>query len=151
MSSTVNKPLVRRKLGLIAEELGRLLSFRDVSLEELLGDFIRQAAVERILERIINRAIDINEHLIAELATGEEDRITRLTYRDTFLMLADLGVYPRAFGESVARSVGLRNVLVHEYNTVDPAQVHSSIRSCLRDYERYIRYVEAFVERLPEP
>lgn len=145
----VNKPLIRRKLQLIAEELGRLLRFRDISLDELLQDFVRQAAAERILERIINRAIDINEHLIAELATGEEDQITRLTYRDTFLKLAEMGVYPRDFAESIARSAGLRNILVHEYNTVDPAQVHQSIRACLQDYERYIQYIETFIAQLP--
>lgn len=110
----LNKPLIRRKLHLIVEELGRLLHFRDVSLEALMQDFIRQAAVERILERIIHRAIDINTHLIVELTTGGEEKITRLTYRDTFLQLAELGVYLRDFAESIARSVGLRNVLVHE-------------------------------------
>jgi uncharacterized protein YutE (UPF0331/DUF86 family) len=146
----VNKHLVRRKPQLIAEELGRLLEFREMSLEELKQDFIRQAAVERILERIIQRVLDINAHLIAELATGGEEKITRLTYRDTFLQLAELGVYPRKFAESVARSVGLRNILVHEYNAVDVSQVHASIRECLQDYERYIEYVRAFIDQLTD-
>ncbi|MCG6867600.1 MAG: hypothetical protein LJE91_02390 [Gammaproteobacteria bacterium] len=39
--------------------------------------------MERILERIVMRAIDVNEHIISELSTGE-GRSTRLTYRDTF-------------------------------------------------------------------
>ncbi len=147
----VNKPLVRRKLHLIAEELGRLLHFRDISLEVLMQDFIRRAAVERFLERIIHRAIDINTHLIAELATGAEEKIARLSYRDTFLQLAELGVYPRKFAESIARSVGLRNILVHEYNMVDVAQVHASIGACLQDYERYVQYVESFINQLPDP
>ncbi len=146
----VHKPFVRRKLQLIAEDLGRLLPFRDLSVDELLRDPIRQAAVERLLERIVTRAIDVNEHLIAELATGQEEKITRLTYRDTFLKLADLGVYPREFAESIARSAGLRNLLVHEYNTIDYTQVYNSIRSCLEDYERYIHYVESFLATLPE-
>jgi len=144
----VNKLLVRRKLQLIAEELGRLLTFQNISLDELKQDFIRQAAVERILERIIQRALDINAHLIAELATGGEEKITRLTYSDTFLQLAELGVCSREFAESVARSVGLRNILVHEYNAVDVAQVHTSIRECLQDYERYVAYVTAFLDKL---
>lgn len=147
----VNKPLVRRKLHLIAEELGRLLHFRDISVEELRQDFIRRAAVERILERIIHRAIDINIHLIAELATGAEERITRLAYRDTFLQLVEVGVYCREFAEAIARSVGLRNMLIHEYNTVDVAQVHASIGACLQDYDRYVQYVESFINHLPDP
>lgn len=52
------------------------------------------------------RAIDINEHLISELATGQEDKITRLTYRDTFLKLTALGIYPQTFAEQMATSAG---------------------------------------------
>jgi uncharacterized protein YutE (UPF0331/DUF86 family) len=51
-------------------------------------------AVERLLDRIIMRAIDINEHLIGELGAGE-GRSTHLNYRDTFLLLASLNVYPQ--------------------------------------------------------
>jgi uncharacterized protein YutE (UPF0331/DUF86 family) len=50
----------------------------------------------------------------------------------------------------VARSVGLRNILVHEYNAVDVAQVHTSIRECLQDYERYVAYVTAFLDKLSD-
>lgn len=93
------------------------------------------------------RAIDVNEHLVSELATGREEKATRLTYRDTFLKLADFGVYPRDFAERIARSAGLRNILVHDYNDIDRNIVHSSIRSCLVDNQQYVDYVTAFLER----
>jgi hypothetical protein len=77
----VRTDLVRRKLHLISEDLARLLPFREVSLEELQADDVRMAAVERMLERIVMRAVDVNEHLLSELATGREPRIARLSYR----------------------------------------------------------------------
>lgn len=138
--------LVRRKLQLIADELGRLAQFRDASLEQLVSDDIRLAAVERILERIVLRAIDINEHLIASLATGDEARTTRLTYRDTFRRLADLGVYPAEFAERIADSAGLRNVIVHEYNDVDHRIVHASIATTLEQYGAYVRLVSDWLQ-----
>ncbi len=137
---------VRRKLALIAEDLERLAGFRDVSLEALRADEVRLAAVERMLERVVMRAIDVNEHLLAELASAE-GRISRLTYRDTFLMLADLGVYPKDFAQRIAASAGLRNILVHDYNDADRRIVHASILSCLRDYREYIERVADFVDR----
>jgi uncharacterized protein YutE (UPF0331/DUF86 family) len=137
--------IVRRKLQLIAEDLGQLAAFRDASYEEVTADFVKLAAVERMLERIVMRAIDVNEHLISELATGEEERITRLSYRDTFLRLAALGVYDTAFAEQIARSAGLRNVLVHDYNDADRRIVHGAIRDALRDYRRYVEHVDAFL------
>jgi len=138
---------VRRKLGLIAEELDHLTAFRDETVESLRDDVVKLAAAERFLERIVTRAIDVNEHLIASLATGDDDRVTRLTYRDTFLRLAGLGVLPEDFAESIAASAGLRNILVHEYNDVDHELLRGSIRDCLQDYARYIRYVEAFIDQ----
>ena len=147
----VRPELVRRKLQLIAEDLGRLVRFKDVTLGELDDDFVAMAAVERLLERIVMRAIDANMHLITELATGREEKITRLTYRDTFLMLANLEVYPVDFGQRIARSAGLRNILVHDYNDADRQVVHGAIRTCLEDYHRYVEHVDAFLDRIEPP
>lgn len=136
---------VHRKMQLIADDLGRLVRFKDETLASLIGDDLKLAAVERMLERIVMRAIDINEHLISELATSEE-RTSRLTYRDTFLMLADLGVYPGEFAARIANSAGLRNILVHDYNDVDHKIMHDSIRGCLQDYHRYLEHLVVFLQ-----
>lgn len=59
--------LIKRKASLIQDDLGKLTSLAHFSLQEIVSDFLRQAALERLLERIISRAIDINEHIIAEI------------------------------------------------------------------------------------
>ncbi len=145
----VRREFVTRKLHLIADDLEWLVRFKDDSLESLKSDELKLAAVERILERIVMRAIDINEHLISELGTGE-GKSTRLTYRDTFLFLTGLGVYSKEFSEEIARSAGLRNILVHDYNDVDRKIVHASIRHCLQDYHKYVESVRSFLDRLPD-
>lgn len=138
----------QRKLHLIAEDLGRLLQYRDESWESITADFVKLAALERLIERIVMRAIDINEHLIAELGSGTESRTARLTYRETFLRLADLDVYPKDFAERIARSASLRNILVHDYNDADRRIVCGAIRPCLEDYRSYIESVAAFIDRI---
>jgi uncharacterized protein YutE (UPF0331/DUF86 family) len=138
---------VRRKLQLITDELGRLTQFRDIGYDELIGDPLRLAAIERLLERIVLRAIDVNEHLIAALSTAEEDRTTRLTYRDTFLRLVALGVYEESFAQQIARSAGLRNILVHEYNDVDHRILHAAIPQALEQYHTYVSAVNRFLDR----
>jgi uncharacterized protein YutE (UPF0331/DUF86 family) len=137
---------VERKLQLITEDLGRLAGFRSVSYESFVADPLRVAAVERMLERVILRAIDINEHLISELQTGAESKTTRLTYRDSFLKLADYGVYSGDFAQRIAPSAGLRNVLVHEYNDIDHKIVHTAMREGLADYASYVDHVRSFIE-----
>jgi uncharacterized protein YutE (UPF0331/DUF86 family) len=141
----LRREFVERKLQLIAEELGRLTEFRDVALHELVADPVRLAAVERMLERIVLRAIDVNEHIIGALATGTEQKATRLTYRETFLQLADHGIYSREFAERIASSAGLRDILVHEYNDIDHRIVHASIRTALVDYATYVESVDALL------
>lgn len=146
----IREDFIRRKLQLIGEDLARLVRFKDLTLDELLADDIRLAAVERIIERIVMRAVDVNEHLLAELLPPDA-RSTRLTYRDTYLALADVGVCTPEFAREIATSAGLRNILVHDYNDVDRRILHRSIGSCLRDYKRYVEQVEAFIAGLRAP
>lgn len=141
---------LERKLQLIAEDLLRLSEFRRDSYEALISDPIRLAALERILERMVLRAIDANEHILSELATGAEEKSTRLTYGDTFRKLAEHGIYPREFAERIARSAGLRNILAHEYNDVDHRIVHGAIPTALEQYTAYVDALRAFVERRRE-
>lgn len=142
----VRLDFVKRKIHLITDDLAKLASFKDEPYETLVENFTKLAAVERLLERIVTRAIDINEHLIAELERPETPKTTRLTYRDTFLKLAGLGVYPSDFAEQIAKSAGLRNILVHDYNDVDRHIVYDSINSCLEGYSRYIEYILDFLK-----
>lgn len=86
--------------------------------------------------------------LSASWVRAKENRPV-FTYRDTFLLLAELGVYSKDFAEQIGRSAGLRNILVHDYNDADRKIVHGSITSCLQDYHQYLEYVHRFLERLP--
>ncbi|GAB5534157.1 MAG: DUF86 domain-containing protein [Rubricoccaceae bacterium] len=138
--------LIRRKLYLIAGDLELLERYRDISYEDLVGDPIALAAVERILERIVMRAVDVNQHLISTLGEGVAARSTRLTYKDSFLRLPDLGVVPPDVAQAVAPSAGLRNILVHEYNDVEHLILFESIGSCLDAYPRYASALLAFVD-----
>ena len=133
------------KISLIGEELERLKEFSEFSFQEVVSDFRTQAVVERLLERIINRAIDVNQHLIAE--TLPEEMQSPKSYKETFLKLAEIGVYPKDFSESIAKSAGTRNALVHDYNDVDYSKIYSSVSDCLKDYHQYCDYILKFLEK----
>ena len=140
----INKIFVKRKISLIQDDLANFSHFAQYSFEEIAKDYIKQAATERFLERVVNRAIDINQHLIAELAT--KDTSSPKTYTDTFIMLPDLGVYSKDFATEISKSVGTRNKLVHEYDKVDQKIIYDSIADCLRDYQQYCGYILKFLE-----
>lgn len=139
----LNKRFIKRKITLIGEELERLKEFSDFTLEELAKDYIKQAAVERLLEKIINRAIDVNQHLIAELS----EKTTPKSYKETFLELSEINVYPRDFAEQISKSAGTRNVLTHDYNNIDYSKIYNSIFDCLKDYHQYCQYILDFLDK----
>ena len=138
----VNKEFIQNKIELIQKELIDLEKLSHYKLEEIIGDFLKQNTLERVLEKIIMRAIDINQHFIAELSEKEE---SPKTYKETFIKLAGLGVYPKDFAENIAKSVGTRNILIHEYDVIDYSRIYSSIEDCLKDYKKYCDYIIKFL------
>ena len=140
----IDQALVKRKLHLNQQELKWLEAFAPLTIDAVAKDPGKYAACERFLERLISRAIAINQHILADRG---EVTLNVLRYRDTFLRLADLGVYPREFAEQIAPSAGLRNALVHDYNNLDPKMLEKSIKEAITEYNDYAKYVLAFIEK----
>lgn len=141
----INKEFITRKITLIQGEFPLLEQLATYSFSEIISDPMRQSAMERVLEKIIMRAIDINQHLIAEFST--KDTIAPKDYTETFLRLTDFGIYPKEFANEISKSVGTRNALVHEYDNIDYGKIYSSIKDCLKDYHQYCQYILDFLEK----
>lgn len=135
---------IQRKIKLIQEDLSRLDKLGIYSFKEVAKDYIKFNAVERFLEKIVTRAIDINQHIIANIGKGDE-RIRG--YEDTFYILAKLRIYPEEFANKIAPSAGLRNRLVHEYNNTDEKIIYKSVGEAIEQYTKYCDYVLRFLEK----
>ncbi|MBI2821782.1 MAG: DUF86 domain-containing protein [Acidobacteria bacterium] len=131
--------LITRKINLIAADLQAVAPFARVTLEEYLADPINEVAVERYLERIISRMIDINFHVITESGHSPPR-----DYFESFVLVGKLGVLPHDFSRKIAQTAGLRNRLVHEYNDLDAAKVRESLEQALEDIPRYLDHVHRF-------
>ena len=142
----VNKELIKRKISLIEDELVHLKGFSQYSFEEIISDFKNQAVIERLLERIISRAIDINQHLVVELY--KKEILPPKSYKETFIKLAELEVYSKDFADNIAKSVGTRNILIHDCDAVDYSRIYSSVADCLKDYQKYCDYILKFLENI---
>lgn len=138
----IDPELVTRKMVLIAADLKALARFVDRPLEQYLADATDEVLVERYLERIIGRMIDINYHLVTE--AGEPPP---RDYFVSFTQLARLGVLPPAFATRLAACAGLRNRLVHEYAEIDPERVYAGMQSAVRDVPEYLQHVAAYLDR----
>ena len=135
---------IRRKIKLIQEDLSELDTLARYSFDEISKDHIKFLAVERLLEKIIMRAIDINQHVIAELGKGDE-RVRG--YEDTFYILFQLGIYSDEFAKQIAPSAGLRNRLVHEYNNTRQDIIYKSVSEAIKQYVKYCDSILKFIEK----
>jgi uncharacterized protein YutE (UPF0331/DUF86 family) len=140
----VDTHFIRRKIKLIQEDLSELDHLAHYSFDEISKDHIKLLAVERLLEKIIMRAIDINQHLIAELGKGNEQV---RGYEDTFYILSQLGIYGEEFAKQIAPSAGLRNRLVHEYNNTKQDIIYKSVNEAIEQYVKYCDSILKFIEK----
>jgi uncharacterized protein YutE (UPF0331/DUF86 family) len=142
---TVDRELVTRKLVLITQDLVAAAPFATKPVSEFLESRVDQAVVERLLERMIGRMIDVNYHLVTESGQPPPP-----DYHASFLKLAELGIVDHDFARRIARCAGLRNRLVHEYEEIDPRKVFESLQAARGDIVTYVQRVEMYLDRLPE-
>lgn len=138
----VDASVIRRKLAGIAEGLERLGPLGTLTVSQYRERFYERQAAERILQRVIEAAIDVNTHLIVEAGQGVPD-----DYHESFVKLGGLGVLSPDFAARLAPAAGLRNRLVHEYDTLDDAKVHAAIATTLELFPRYVQAVEAWLTK----
>lgn len=138
----VRPEIVRRKLSHLHDYLSELERHRNVTLEEYLEPDGPRRAVERLLQLVVERAVDINVHTVTELGQAPPP-----DYKSSFLQAANHGVIPGDLASKLAPSAGLRNVLGHEYGEIEDALVHESIVPALEDFAGYSRAVEQWLER----
>ena len=132
--------VVRRKLALIQQALLALETVRALTLEQYQSDLFRKKAIERFLQEAIEAAIDCSSHLVVRAGKPAPADLY-----SSFLALADLGVIDRALATALAPSAGLRNRLVHEYDTLDDTKVHAAVGTACDQLGQFIAAVEKYV------
>jgi uncharacterized protein YutE (UPF0331/DUF86 family) len=137
----IDPELVTRKLALITADLQALAPLAAKTLDEFLASDTDEVLVERYLERIVGRMLDVNYHLLVE--SGQRPP---KDYYESFTQLAKVGVLSAAFATRIAACAGLRNRLVHEYDDIDPERMHEAASTALKDVPDYLRLVRRFAD-----
>lgn len=141
--SPVEAAVIRRKLQRIVTSLDGLRPLARLSAAEYQARFYERKAAERLLQEAIEAALDINAHLAAELGAEVPEE-----YYGGFLKVGELGIVPPDLVRALAPSAGLRNRLVHEYETLEDAKVLAAIGTLLELYPRYVRAVEVYLTKI---
>ena len=140
--SPVEKEILRRKLALIIENLRALEPIGNMTSDEYLGDFYKRKATERLLQELIEAAVDINTHIIVQTGNTVPD-----DYYESFILVGNLNIIPARLSEKLAPSAGLRNRLVHEYDSLDHAVVLDAVRTAEELYPEYVKEIEGYIRK----
>ena len=89
-----------------------------------MKDAYLQDIVERNLEVAAQCCIDIANRIISA-----EEALKPADYYESFIRLGQIGVLPIEFADRFASIAGFRNVLVHEYLTIDWGEVYAHLQS----------------------
>ena len=136
----VETEVVRRKLSVIVDNLQALKPVAKMDLATYVSDLFRRKGTERLLQELIEAAIDINMHIITGLGGGVPD-----DYFDSFLKLGETGVLTPDLARDLAPSAGLRNRLVHEYDRLDDAIILESVSTCQKHYTAFVGAINKYL------
>jgi uncharacterized protein YutE (UPF0331/DUF86 family) len=132
---------IERRLDELSERLARLQALRDRTRTEFDQDPYLRDIVERNLEITAQCCIDISHRIIAL-----ENARKPVDYYDAILRMGELGVLPPDFARHLAPLAGFRNILIHEYLSVDWDHVYRHLQH-LEDLERFAGLVRRWLQQ----
>lgn len=118
--------LVAKKLAEIETYVREL---RDLADAAAIGTSVKEERfVLHTLQLAIQGAIDAASHVVSDERLGEPER-----NRELFALLTAAGWVPGELGARLEEMAGFRNVLVHEYASVDLEIVRNVLETRLDD------------------
>jgi uncharacterized protein YutE (UPF0331/DUF86 family) len=111
-------------------------------MEDFLGNFIIRGAVERYLQVSIECIVDVGNEIISSLQLRRPER-----YRDIPYILAEAKIIPKTFAEKIASMIGFRNLLVHDYASINLDLVYEFLQTKLPDFEAFMKHVAKWLEK----
>ncbi|UBF30652.1 DUF86 domain-containing protein (plasmid) [Kovacikia minuta CCNUW1] len=141
---------IAQKLSRMVDRIDRLKLFEGLPLEEYLQDDLKQAAIERLLEAIIDAALSINKTLLrrgAGIIPADSESFKNF---ESFILMAENGFITVELANQLAPSGSFRNVLAHEYDDIDPTQVYNALQKALTQYPQYVKAIQSYLDALEE-
>ena len=137
----VNERVVLDRLQTLQSYIHRLEPYREWTMRRLTEDPMTYAGVLHHLQLAAQIVLDVSAHLNSALQLEPVSG-----YGEAIRHLGRAGVLPRDFSERLAELAGFRNVLVHEYLTVDPLRVYEALEAGLHDLRTFNVYITAFLK-----
>lgn len=126
---------IQRRLGVLLDALADLRRYRTrYDVAALTSDRDVQHMVSHAMYVAAQAAIDI-----ALNAAAATEQVQAVTYQQAFERLATAGLLDQDLAKRLMGWAGLRNVLAHQYVTIDYARIAATLAGDLGDLEEFAR------------
>jgi len=129
-------PLIAQKIESLTHCLSRIEAKKPDKMNTLLNDYDIQDIISVNLERSIQICVDI-----AAIIISEKNLKTSNTMAGCFAALEIAKLLSPDLSLKMQRSVGFRNVSVHEYKSIDWEIVFDIITNHLVNFKQYIKAI----------
>ncbi len=123
--------VIQRKLALLDTQVSRLEEhLKDVTESQFAGDWVLRSMAERALQVAAEIMIDVAERIIALRGGGPV-----ATAAEAMERLVRLGVLKSP--DPYVRIVRFRNLIVHQYEEIDPSLLFELVKTRLDDFRSF--------------
>lgn len=132
--------VIKTKLVSLQRCMERIRQKTPANAQQLAEDFDLQDILILNLQRAVQISIDIATSILADSPAVPS------TMAEAFLLLHRQGVLSEAVARKLAKSVGLRNIAVHEYTSLDWDVVYAVAHTHIEDFAEFGREISAWVK-----
>ena len=133
---------LRVRLRRLEDTVNDLRHLPPLTLTEYLSKKDRQAIVERWLQIAAQVCLDAGASVVAEYGLSAPDELPNI-----FVTLAEAGLIPEELGRRMVGLTRFRNILVHDYLTIDPRIVFERSTEGLVDFDDFGKAIVALIEK----
>ncbi len=134
--------LLAKKVELFNQYLSELKELVGLGVNEILADTRNYHTAERLFQLLVDTAIDINTHLLKAQTGALPDDL-----QSTFRALSQANLLPPELADKMAPVVGLRNRIVHRYETLERRTFVELLEKNLSDFEKYAEVISAIIKK----
>ena len=132
----MDRQVIDQKLESLRRCLLRIQEKFSADAAELQSNFDLQDIIALNLSRAVQLTVDICSHIISTMNMPAPE-----TMGQTFEILAQQKVLPANVADQLKKSVGFRNIAVHNYEASNWQIVHSIVREHLQDFTEFAKAV----------
>lgn len=130
----------REKLNLIIERVADIEDWLPSDVSDFSSDKRNRLAIYKAFQELIEASFDVAAMVCKDLKIVPKDDYTNLE------TLQNIRIIDERLNNALAESNGLRNRLVHRYNSLDDTLAYESIQTLLLDFKRFEEVIDKWLK-----